>query len=77
MSKTLKEIRWAARRGMLELDLILIPFIEEHYESMSPADQACLDTLLQEPDPLLFAWLMGHEAAVAPYVALVKRIQSA
>lgn len=28
-------LRWACRRGMLELDVLLMPFVEEGYDALS------------------------------------------
>ncbi len=52
--------RWACRRGMLELDLILLPFFEAHYQQMPPAQQVLFKRLLNEADPDLYNWLMGY-----------------
>ncbi|MGB2041675.1 MAG: succinate dehydrogenase assembly factor 2, partial [Porticoccaceae bacterium] len=32
-------LMWASRRGMLELDLILQPFVENTYDSLAEDDQ--------------------------------------
>ena len=34
-----KRIAWHSRRGMLELDLILVPFVEEHLRGLAEDDQ--------------------------------------
>ncbi len=51
---------WASRRGMLELDLWLLPFVEKIYPTLSSEEQALYHDLLECEDPDLFAWLMGH-----------------
>ncbi|MCB1694133.1 MAG: succinate dehydrogenase assembly factor 2, partial [Pseudomonadales bacterium] len=33
-----KQLRWRSRRGMLELDLLLLPFCDEVYEHLGAAD---------------------------------------
>jgi len=52
--KELERVRWRCRRGMLELDIILGRFIEQHYASLNKAQQAALDRLLDMPDPTLW-----------------------
>ena len=47
---------WGSRRGMLELDLVLTPFVENVYESLSEEDQQRYQRLLLEQDQDLFAW---------------------
>ncbi|QDE30402.1 MULTISPECIES: succinate dehydrogenase assembly factor 2 [Shewanella] len=54
-------VRWACRRGMLELDVLLQPFIETQYEVMTDNDKNTFIRLLECEDPELFAWFMGHE----------------
>jgi antitoxin CptB len=55
-----KRIRWASRRGMLELDLIMVPFVEERLRDLSDQDQQRYIDLLEEEDNDLFAWLLGR-----------------
>ena len=52
---------WGSRRGMLELDLILQPFVEHHYLGLPKEDQLRYQRLLTEQDQDLFAWLMSKD----------------
>ena len=54
-------IRWACRRGMLELDVLFMPFVEEACDSLDAKQQAAFQRLLTQEDPDLFAWFIGHE----------------
>ena len=54
-------VRWACRRGMLELDVLFQPFVENFYQEMSDEDKTVFIRLLECEDPELFAWFMGHE----------------
>ena len=54
-------LKWACRRGMLELDMLFIPFVEEAYDDLPTTDQFTFERLLTCQDPELFAWFMGHE----------------
>lgn len=54
-------IKWACRRGMLELDVLLMPFVDEAYDQLSATQQLTFERLLEAQDPELFAWFMGHE----------------
>ena len=51
---------WASRRGMLELDLWLLPFVEKIYPGLVQEDKERYHALLECEDPDLFAWFMGH-----------------
>ena len=54
-------LRWACRRGMLELDILFTPFVNEAYDDLSPENKDIFERLLVCQDPELFAWFMGHE----------------
>ena len=56
-----ERIRWHCRRGMLELDLILKAFLEEHLDALQPAQLDAFRVLLACPDPELLNLVMGHE----------------
>jgi antitoxin CptB len=66
---SIARVRWACRRGMLELDVLFQPFVEKHYEALSDADKATFVRLLECEDPELFAWFMGHEICQDPELA--------
>ena len=55
------KLRWACRRGMLELDVLFMPFVEDAYDSLSEKEKGIFQRLLTGEDPELFAWFMGHE----------------
>ena len=62
---------WASRRGMLELDLLLSPFLDHHFDALEDEDKQRYERLLEEQDPDLFQWLMN---GVKPDDADLKRI---
>ena len=49
---------WASRRGMLELDLVLKPFLDNHYDDLEDQDKRLYELLLEEQDPDLFQWFL-------------------
>lgn len=57
----LKKLYWQCRRGMLELDVLLLPFVQEAYSGLSLDDQASFKKLLACEDQDLFAWFMRRE----------------
>lgn len=59
-------LRWACRRGMLELDLLLGNFLEEAFLKLSENDQAVFIRLLGENDQDLFLWLTGKDVNSEP-----------
>jgi antitoxin CptB len=59
----LKKLYWHSRRGMLELDLLLIPFVQKRLSALSDEEQQLYEQLLEEEDQDLFVWLIGKEPA--------------
>jgi antitoxin CptB len=59
-------LKWACRRGMLELDVLFTPFVDEAYDDLNLQDQITFERLLTCQDPELFAWFMGHEICEDP-----------
>jgi antitoxin CptB len=53
-------IKWACRRGMLELDVVIMSFFEECFDQLTEDAQKDFVSLLECDDPELFSWLMGH-----------------
>jgi antitoxin CptB len=54
-------LKWASRRGMLELDLVLMPFLENIYQSLSVEDQLLYVELLACEDQDIYGWLLKHK----------------
>ena len=54
-------MRWAARRGMLELDLVLAPFVERCYPGLDSEGRVQFNRLMLCEDQDLFAWFMRRE----------------
>ncbi len=55
-------IRWQSRRGMRELDLMLLPFVEHDLPQCSEEVIADYMDLLSASDLELFRWLHGTAA---------------
>jgi antitoxin CptB len=54
-------LKWACRRGMLELDVLFMPFAEHGFNELSGQQQEVFERLLTCDDPDLYAWFMGHQ----------------
>ncbi len=57
----LNRMRWAARRGMLELDLVLEPFVTARYASLDERDRERFQRLMISEDQDLFGWFLRRE----------------
>ncbi len=70
------KIRWHCRRGMLELDVLLLDFFEKHYAQLPREQQVIFERLLECPDQDLFNWLIGHEQPTdSGFAGMVERIR--
>jgi len=72
----LARIRYQCRRGMLELDVFLMPYFEQCFIGLTRTKQGLFIEMLTEADPDLFNWLMGNSEAKKPYQETVKDIHS-
>lgn len=51
-------LRWACRRGMLELDLLLGGFIDNGYANLNEEEKFVFQNLLVEADQQLYEYFM-------------------
>lgn len=56
-----RRLYWHSRRGMWELDLLLIPFLDQCYDQLDAALQADYQRLITLEDQDLFGWLMRRD----------------
>ena len=62
----LNRLFWHSRRGMLELDVLLVPFVREVYAHLDAEDQARYRKLLACEDQDMFGWFMQREEPEDP-----------
>ncbi len=60
--KSIKQLHWQCRRGMVELDILLARFLNNRYESLATHEQNQFVELLTATDPELYAWLVTATA---------------
>ncbi|MBC3906350.1 MULTISPECIES: FAD assembly factor SdhE [Undibacterium] len=75
-------LRWRARRGLLENDLILTRFLDANEESLTDEEVDAFSRLMELPDNTLMDLIMAKKQAEAevdlPHVhALLLRLQTA
>lgn len=70
-----KRVYWHSRRGMLEIDLVLLPFVENCYRQLSEEQQRDYKALLECEDTELFAWFLQRGVPEQAHLArMVARI---
>lgn len=65
-STELNRLFWHSRRGMLELDVLLVPFVKEVYATLDAEDQARYRKLLECEDQDMFGWFMQRNEPQDP-----------
>ena len=65
------QLYWRSRRGMLELDLQLQPFLEQSFFSLEENEKEGYEKLLLEEDWQIYDWLRGVTTPMDKNVALV------
>ncbi|NWC81628.1 succinate dehydrogenase assembly factor 2 [Pseudomonas putida] len=70
----LNRLFWHSRRGMLELDVLLVPFTQEVYPILSEADRELYVRLLSCEDQDMFGWFMERTESEDPELQRMVRI---
>lgn len=68
--------KWASRRGLLELDLLLAPFVAEAFLQLSVLLRQDYRELLFQDDQDLMEWIMGRSAITEDrFVRVIEEIR--
>lgn len=70
----LKRLFWHSRRGMLELDVLLVPFVQDVYPHLDAENQARYRKLLQCEDQDMFGWFMQRDEPEDEDLRLIVRM---
>ena len=62
---------WQSRRGMLELDVLLVPFTREVYATLTEDNRERYRKLLQCEDADMYQWFMRQSRPDDPDLALI------
>jgi len=72
------KLRWRCRRGMKELDLLTLGYLEQYYPNASIAEQQAFAGLLELQDPQLMGYMLGRstpaDAATARVVDVMRTL---
>lgn len=73
----LNKLRWRCRRGTLELDLMLVRYLESRYLAADSREQQTFLCLLELEDSKLIRYLMGEVVPENPdFLGLVAQIRT-
>jgi antitoxin CptB len=65
----LRRLEWRCRRGMKELDFLLLRYLRERLADAASDERAAFAEFLELPDPDLFRYLIGGNVPTDPRFA--------
>ena len=70
-------MRWASRRGLLELDLLLGPFMDSCFAELEPSLRDDYQQLMSHEDQDILNWILGRETLMdESLVAITDKIRA-
>ncbi|AHG78743.1 UPF0350 protein [Mannheimia varigena USDA-ARS-USMARC-1388] len=63
------KLEWECRRGMRELDKMIMPFYKNHFDGLNKTQQQAFIEMLGYTDPELFRWVMLQVPAPTPEIS--------
>jgi antitoxin CptB len=69
------KLKWRCRRGMKELDVLLIQYLEQNYDKASKKEQQAFENLLKLSDYDLYALLILKKIDTISMVNLTQEIK--
>ena len=70
----LRRLRWQCRRGLLELDVLFVRFLEQNYSALNETEQGAFQRLLEQPDQTLLSWLQGQQEPPADLKMIIDKV---
>ena len=71
------KLRWDCRRGMRELDELLLSYLQNHYATSSDEQKRAFRRLLDLQDPELLRYLLGNLVSEDEFLAdVIAQIRS-
>lgn len=64
-----RRLWWHSRRGMLELDVLLVPYTEQVFPTLGEEDQRIYHRLIECEDQDLFNWFLDKSKPDDPELA--------
>jgi antitoxin CptB len=71
-----RKLEWRCRRGMKELDLLLLRYLREHLVSATSAERDLFAEFLELPDPLIARYLIAGDAPDPRHARLCRAMRN-
>lgn len=72
--RELSRLRWQCRRGMRELDELLVQYLQLEYVNSDAVEKTALQRLLELPDPEIIAYLLQQQPCPPELAVVIKKI---
>lgn len=72
-STEVRRLTWRCRRGMKELDLLLVRYLQGAYSTATPDERAAFEEFLELPDPDIARYLIAGDVPDDPRHAALCR----
>jgi len=66
---------WRCRRGIREMDILLLGYLETHYDEASTNEQNIFEELLEEADLDILSWVTQTTSPDEKYIDLITFIR--
>lgn len=71
------QLRWRCRRGMRELDSVLLGFLEREFDQLDDLQKSAFAEVLSLPDPEVYGYLAERSVPEDPAIAhIFERIRT-
>ena len=70
-NEQVNRMRWASRRGLLELDLLLGPFMDACFVELEQSLRDDYQQLMGHEDQDILNWILGREALADEKLAVI------
>ena len=61
MGRQISKLKWQCRRGMRELDELLLRYLDRRFDAAPDAEKRAFQALLQLPDPEIAGYLLNRQ----------------
>ena len=70
----ISKLKWQCRRGMRELDELLLGFLNRHYAAADASEKEAFQSLLSLPDPDLVSYLLQQQTPSPEFAIVIQHI---
>jgi len=68
------KLKWQCRRGMRELDELLLSYLDRRYPAANEAEKAAFQSLLTLPDPEIASYLLKQHTHPPELTSVIQKL---